>query len=63
MITTMQPHISETLCEKCGECVDTCPYEVFSDENGRPVVATPEDCVECAACVETCPHGAISMGD
>jgi adenylylsulfate reductase, subunit B len=63
MITTMRPYISETLCKKCGECVDTCPYEVFEDEDGTVIVAAPEDCIECTACVDSCPAGAISMGD
>jgi NAD-dependent dihydropyrimidine dehydrogenase PreA subunit len=59
----MRPHISEELCEKCGECVDTCPYEVFAELDCAVVVASPEDCIECTACVDSCPHQAISMGD
>jgi len=63
MITGMRPYISGELCERCGECVDTCPYEVFREEEDTVVVATPEDCIECTACVDSCPHEAISMGD
>lgn len=63
MITAMQPFIAEELCKKCRECIDTCPYEVFREEDGRVVVAAPEECIECTACVDACPHGAISMGD
>jgi NAD-dependent dihydropyrimidine dehydrogenase PreA subunit len=63
MITSMQPFISEDLCEKCGECVEVCPYDVFLIEGGNVVVACPEDCIECIACVENCPHKAILMGD
>lgn len=63
MIKPMRPNISDALCLKCGECVDTCPYEVFRDEDGTIVVAAPEDCIECTACIDSCPHGALSMGD
>jgi len=63
MITTMRPYISEALCRQCGECVDTCPYEVFRNEDETVTVAVPEDCIECTACVEACPESAISMGD
>jgi 2-oxoglutarate ferredoxin oxidoreductase subunit delta len=63
IITQMRPYIAEKLCDKCGECVETCPYEVFRDEDGTVVVATPEDCIECTACVDSCPAEAISMGD
>ena len=59
----MRPYISEDRCEKCKECIDTCPYEVFEDLDGKIVIARPEDCIECTACVESCPHHAISMGD
>jgi adenylylsulfate reductase subunit B len=63
MITGMRPYISDELCKKCGECIDTCPYEVFRDREGAVVVAAPEDCIECTACVELCPHEAIAMDD
>ncbi len=63
IITKVRPYISEDLCGKCGECVDTCPYEVFRDSDGAVVVAAPEDCIECTACVDSCPHEAIFMGD
>ncbi len=59
----MRPYIAPEKCTKCGECVDTCPYEVFTEEDGEVTVTTPEDCIECTACVDSCPHDAISMGD
>ncbi len=63
IITEMRPYISKEKCERCGECVDTCPYEVFRDVDGEVIVEVPEDCIECTACVDSCPHEAISMGD
>jgi NAD-dependent dihydropyrimidine dehydrogenase PreA subunit len=59
----MRPYISEELCNRCGECIETCPYEVFTEEDGLVIVATPEDCIECTACVDVCPRSAIKMGD
>jgi len=59
----MRPYIREDLCTKCGECVETCPYEVFRQEDDVVAVATPEDCIECTACVGACPLEAIFMGD
>ena len=59
----MRPYISGDRCEKCTECVDTCPYEVFADLFDKIVVARPEECIECTACVDACPRHAISMGD
>lgn len=59
----MRPCISDELCEKCGECIDLCPYDVFGAEANGIVVAYPEDCIECAACVENCMYNAIKMSD
>jgi NAD-dependent dihydropyrimidine dehydrogenase PreA subunit len=61
MITEMRPYISEELCEKCGDCVALCPYDVFETETSSIIVAHPEDCIECTACAENCPHNAISL--
>ena len=63
IITGVRPYISEDLCSRCGECVDTCPYEVFRDEDGAVAVASPEDCIECTACIDACPLDAIFMDD
>ena len=63
IITGVRPYISEDLCSRCGECVDTCPYEVFRNEDGAVVVASPEDCIECTACIDACPLDAVFMDD
>jgi len=59
----VRPYISRELCDKCLECVDICPYEVFVLREGEVVAANPEDCIECASCVEACPENAIRMDD
>jgi ferredoxin len=45
------------------ECIDLCPYDVFTDEEGEVKVANPEDCIECTVCIELCPAKAIFMVD
>ncbi len=60
----MRPYIDKRLCTNCEECIDTCPYEVFSlNGNKDVVVLIPEDCIECTACIEQCPEKAIYMDD
>jgi NAD-dependent dihydropyrimidine dehydrogenase PreA subunit len=61
MLTPMRPAISEDLCENCGECIDTCPYDVFGDLEGVVAVVNPQECIECTACIESCRQKAISM--
>lgn len=45
------------------ECIDLCPYDVFSNEKGDVKVTNPEDCIECLSCIELCPTKAIFMDD
>ncbi len=60
----MPPVIHETLCTKCGKCVDICSEDVFFDSKKQqiPVIAHPEECWHCNACVLDCPEeGAITL--
>ncbi|MGD9579407.1 MAG: ferredoxin family protein [Syntrophorhabdus sp.] len=59
----MRPYIYRDLCSICLECIDLCPYDVFTDEEGEVKVINPEDCIECMSCVEQCPTKAIFMDD
>ncbi len=61
MLTPVRPSIIDELCENCGECIDTCPYDVFGSLEGVVAVLNPQDCIECTACIEACPRQAISM--
>ena len=63
VVKRLRPYISKDLCDRCRECVETCPYDVFSDENGHIEVTNAGDCIECTSCVEMCPKRAIYMDD
>lgn len=48
-------------CQGCGSCVEACPVNVWEMEDGKAVLARPDDCVECGACVDACPGNCISL--
>jgi NAD-dependent dihydropyrimidine dehydrogenase PreA subunit len=45
-------------CTGCGACVEICPVEAITLEDGRALV-DEETCTGCQACVDACPEGAI----
>lgn len=54
--------IDEDKCEGDGECVGTCPVEMFELKNGKAhLVGSPDDCLGCESCVAVCPSGAITL--
>lgn len=52
--------IDERLCTGCGICLDTCPREAISLQNGVATL-TIERCNDCGNCVDVCPRGAILL--
>jgi 2-oxoglutarate ferredoxin oxidoreductase subunit delta len=47
-------------CKGCGLCVEFCPTNVLEQkEDGRVVVARPEQCTACRWCELHCPDFAI----
>jgi ferredoxin len=55
----MAVDINKAKCTGCGDCVDTCPVEALSVENGKAQVN--DECIDCGACVNACPSDAISL--
>ncbi|HBY96928.1 MAG: 4Fe-4S binding protein [Ardenticatenaceae bacterium] len=57
------PIIIQTLCTRCGLCVEHCPTEALDREfaSGYPVVIDPEACEYEGACETVCPTGAIEL--
>jgi len=52
--------IDKKKCKLCGVCIDTCPVDALSIENGE-VVCDVEKCLDCQSCEYLCEHGAISF--
>jgi NAD-dependent dihydropyrimidine dehydrogenase PreA subunit len=55
--------VDESSCIGCGRCLEVCPADVFSwDQGGRRSVAErPGQCVHCRRCVGVCPVNAITL--
>ena len=56
----MSAAVDAALCIGCAACIDVCPMQAISMEDGLAVVAA-ERCTGCAACIPECPRGALSM--
>ncbi len=44
----------------CGVCVDACPYEALSFDEGRRPVVEAEKCNGCGECVKICPANVLT---
>lgn len=56
--------VDDTLCIRCGACVDTCPVKLITLEKPdtpKPVVWARKACINCGHCVAVCPKGALSL--
>ena len=48
------------LCEGCGECVDICPVDVVTIDDGLAEVDL-DWCIGCGVCATRCDYDAIHM--
>lgn len=48
-------------CKGCGMCINVCPHEVFSMNDGKAQIADKDSCMECGACAKNCPFSAIEV--
>jgi ferredoxin len=55
----MAVNIDKSKCTGCGDCVDVCPVEALSVQNGKAEVN--DECIDCGVCVNTCSSEAISL--
>lgn len=53
------PTINLQRCDRCGQCVETCPTGAVEMRAKGPVIVRPDDCTYCTDCEAICPHGAI----
>ena len=56
----MSAQIDKEKCTGCESCVEECPSEAISMEEGKAKV-NPEACIDCGVCIDACPEQAISM--
>jgi len=55
--------VDEERCTGCGECVDSCPGEVYELENGRAVPVRMDECHGCHTCEAVCPVEALRISE
>ena len=58
--TNDKKYLSTDKCIGCGKCVNVCPLQNITLENGRP--AWHGHCTMCMACYHHCPVNAIQYG-
>ena len=51
--------IDKEKCTGCESCIEICPVEAISVNNGKAEISN--ECVECGSCVDECPNQAISV--
>ncbi len=58
--STYVSRVNEEICEKCGWCVEKCPFEerVIKSKSEAAVVL---NCQGCGLCADVCPNGAVEM--
>ena len=50
-------------CKGCKSCMNACFVDVirWDEDDAKPIVAYPEDCVWCLACEQACPEQCIEV--
>jgi hypothetical protein len=55
MHQSLLPRFDAAACTACGECVENCPEEALSLEEGSAVpVVWPDECIGCGECASVC---------
>ncbi len=55
--------VNKELCNGCKICRDACFVDIikWDDDQKRPIIAYPEECVQCMYCELNCPKRAIKV--
>lgn len=56
-------NVNDSLCTRCGECIDDCPARIISMQDGAPTIVPDKEsaCYRCQHCLAVCPTGALSI--
>jgi len=49
------------VCQQCTDpaCMNACPTDAISRNNGGAVTFSKNDCIDCGACIDVCPAGCV----
>ena len=53
-------YVIEELCDGCGICIETCPVNAITMQEGKAKI-NPFMCAGCGACIPVCPREAIDF--
>jgi heterodisulfide reductase subunit A len=53
-------YVIEELCDGCGFCIETCPVNAITMQEGKAKI-NPFMCIGCGACIPVCPTEAIDF--
>jgi heterodisulfide reductase subunit A-like polyferredoxin len=56
----MAAAVDKGKCTGCETCIESCPLEAISMQEGVAVV-DDQTCGDCGACIDACPAEAISL--
>ena len=48
-------------CTDCGECMESCPGDVYEEVDGKIIAVNQEECHGCHTCEAVCPEDACSV--
>ncbi|MGB9937548.1 MAG: 4Fe-4S binding protein [Methanobacterium sp.] len=60
MVKRDRIEFSPALCNECGDCIDVCPYDMLTLEEGAKMPIKGY-CVLCDKCIDFCPNKALEM--
>jgi len=60
MHSKIKPYVNAD-CISCGQCVENCPADAISMQEGEKALIDPDRCIGCAECIAICCNEAIEV--